>query len=202
MDTTKPLPNNMMLFMLTQLESTLGKNGLTTVLKYSGLDRLIDNYPPRDFNPGEPFDTFATIIINLMELYGENGYRAVVRGVGVQTFDEMRKDLPWFFEVENGALDDLSPPERFGVMYSSYIEKASQVFGTTADLTIKPNQIIDITTDSVWCVGLTAQKPICIFTLDFYTGMARWMGVEEISVVETHCRAAGDDVCRFVSTFR
>ena len=202
MDTTKQLPNNMMLFMLTQMESSLGKNGLTTVLKYSGLDRLIDSYPPRDFNPGEPLDTFLTIIKNLMDIYGENGYRALMRGLGVQTFEEMRRELPWFFEVEDGVMDGLSPAERFGVMYSSYVEKATQVFGTPPNLVVKPNEIIDITPASIWCAGLESKKPICIFPLDFYTGMARWMGVTDYTIVETHCRAAGDDVCRFVSTFR
>jgi len=202
MDTSKQLPNNMMLFMLTQMESNLGRNGLTTVLKYSGLDRLIDNYPPRDFNPGEPLETFLTIIRNLMEIYGENGYRAVIRGVGIQSFEEMRRELPWFFEVEDGTLDGLPPAERLGVMYSSYVEKAAQVFDTPPNLEIKPNEIIDVTPASIWSYGLQSERPICVFPLDFYTGMARWMGVTDYTIVETHCRAAGDDVCRFVSTFR
>ena len=202
MDTTKQLPNNMMHFMLPQMESNLGKNGLMTVLKYSKLDRLINNYPPRDFNPGEPLETFLTIIRNLMEIYGENGYRAVMRGVGIKSFDEMRHELPWFFEVEEGALDGLTPAERFGVMYSSYVEKTSPIFDVTTELSVTPNEIIDTTQDSIWCVGIESEKPICIFTLDFYTGMARWMGVTEFTIVETHCRAAGDDVCRFVSAFR
>ena len=188
--------------MLTQMESNLGKNGLMTVLKYSKLDRLINNYPPRDFNPGEPLETFLTIIRNLMEIYGENGYRAVMRGIGIQSFDEMRHELPWFFEVEDGAMDGLSPAERFGVMYSSYVEKANKVFDSTTELSVTPNEIIDITPDSMWSVGLTSEKPICVFSLDFYTGMARWMGVKDFHIVETHCRAAGDEVCRFVSTFK
>jgi len=202
MDTTKQLPNNMMLFMLTQMEANLGRNGLLTILKYSDLGRLIDNYPPRDFNPGEPLDTFVTLVKSLMEIYGENGYRAVMRGVGIQSFEEMRRELPWFFEVEDDAWDDRSPAERFGVMYASYVKKTAQVFGSVTDLEVKPNEVIDTTPDSIWCVNLVAEKPICVFSLDFYTGMARWLGVTDYQIVETHCRAAGDDVCRFVSTFR
>jgi hypothetical protein len=201
MDVTTQLPNNMMHFILTQFDNTIGKNGTRTVLNYCGLVRLIDNYPPRDFNPGEPLKTFFKLVSSVLEIYGENGYRAVIRGVGTKTFYEMKTGFPWLFEIEGVSLDDLSPPERFSLAYTSYVDKASKIFNTRTQLDVEPNKITDTALDCIWCMGLRSSGPICIFTEDFYMAMADWVGLSNIRVVETHCRAAGEEACVFVSTF-
>jgi hypothetical protein len=201
MDLTTQLPNNMMRFILTQFDETMGPNGTKSVLNYSGLGRLIDNYPPNDFAPGEPALTFFTLVKSLLEIYGENGYRALVRGVGKKSFQEIRTALPFLFEVEGVSLDDLPPPERFGVIYKSYAEKTAKLFGATAHVEVFPNKIVDTAPECIWCIGLTSSGPICVFTEDFYTAMGIWAGVSSIKVVETSCRAAGAEACVFVSTF-
>ena len=201
MDLTTKLPNNMMYFILTQFDSTMGTNGAKAVLNYSGLSRLIDNYPPNDFNPGEPIQTFFALVSSVMRIYGEKGFRALIRDVGKKVFHEMRKTFPWLFEIEDIVLDGLSPCERFTVTYKSYIDKASKIFNTRTSLEIHPNKIIDTSHDCIWCMGLKSNGPICIFTEDFYIAMAEWVGVSHFKVTETHCRAAGDETCIFVSTF-
>ena len=120
------MPNNLMHFILTRLEDIIGKNGTNTVLKYVGLDRFIGKYPPCDFEMVEPMDNLYAIVNALMEIYGENGYLALLRGVGTQTFFAMVKELPWFFEVENGAMEGLSPKEQFKLMFKTYIDKWSR----------------------------------------------------------------------------
>jgi hypothetical protein len=201
MDLNTQLPNNMMHFILSQFDNTMGTNGTRAVLNYSGLSRLIDNYPPRDFNPGEPIKTFFTLVKSVMEIYGENGYRALIRDVGKKTFDEMKTAFPWLFEVEDTPLAGLSRGERFSLTYKSYVDKASKIFDAKTSLELSPNKIIDTAPECVWCMGLESKGPICIFTEDFYTAMAESMGLSTIKVVETHCRAAGDEACVFISTF-
>ena len=201
MDTDTQLPNNMMHFILTQFDSTMGVNGTRTVLNYSGLSRLIDNYPPRDFNPGEPLKTFFTLIASLLEIYGEKGYRALLRDVGKKTFYEMKAAFPWLFEVEESMLAGLSPGEQFALTYKSYVDKASKIFDAKTLLELSPRKIVDTAAECIWCIGLRSSGPICIFTEDFYTAMAGSMGVSSVKVVETRCRAAGDEACVFVTTF-
>jgi predicted hydrocarbon binding protein len=201
MDMDTRLPNNMMHFILTQFDSTMGANGTRTVLNYSGLSRLIDNYPPRDFNPGEPLTTFFSLIAALLEIYGEKGYRALLRDVGKKTFYEMKAAFPWLFEVEGSQLTGLSPGEQFALTYKSYVEKMSKMFDAKTSLDLSPHKIIDTAFECIWCMGLKSRGPICIFTEDFYTAMAESMGVSSIKVVETQCTAAGDKVCVFITTF-
>jgi hypothetical protein len=200
-DLDTKLPNNMMRFILTQFDDTMGPNGTKSVLNYSGLGRLIDNYPPDDFAPGEPVMTFFTLVKSLLEIYGENGYRALVRGVGEKSFQEMKTALPWLFEVEGVSLDDLHPTERFGVILKSYSEKLSRLFGETGHIETFPDRIVDTAHECIWCIGLSSRGPICVFTEDFYTAMGIWAGAPSVKVVETGCRAAGAEACVFLITF-
>jgi predicted hydrocarbon binding protein len=199
-DKTRPLPNYMMHFILTQLEGYIGMNGTDALLNYTGFGRLKDHYPPNDLNPGEPVATLTALVSGLMDVYGENGYRALLRDVGARSFHVMLQTMPWYFGLEDGTPKDGSPAERYTSMYRSAFEKASQIFGLDLSLEVGPDRIIDEARDCIWCSGLKTSGPICIFTEDFYGAMARWTGMDDARVVETHCMAAGDDRCRFVTT--
>ncbi len=201
MDETKTLPNNLMHFILTQLENTIGKNGVKIILTYSKLDRIINNYPPNDFNMSEPIGTFFSIVSSLMEIYGEKGYRSLLRGVGKSSFNNMIQELPWLFGIGEVEYDDLAPIDRYPLLYKTLVGNLNKVIEANTTLEISPNQIVDLAHDCMWCTELKASSPICIFTEDFFSAMANWSGLTDISVVETHCRANGDPSCRFVSTF-
>jgi hypothetical protein len=198
---TKKIPNNLMHFILTQLEELVGRNGANTVLKYSGLDRLIGNYPPNDFHMIESMDNLHKIENTLMELYGENGYLSLIRGVGTKTFFAMLRELPWFFEVEDGAMDGLSPKEQFKLMYRVYFDKWTSTVGIDSTLEFLDDRIIDTSPNCNNCRGMTATKPICLHVVDFYEGMARHLNVHNVKIEEVKCKAVGDDVCQFVTTF-
>ena len=199
-DATK-MPNNLMHFILTRLEEIVGKNGTNTVLKYAGLERFIDNYPPSDFNMVEPMDNLFAISNALMDIYGENGYLALLRGVGTRTFFAMMEELPWFFEVEDGAMDGLSPEERFRLMYKTYVDKWTKTVGTTATVEFLDDRIIDTAPECTNCRDMKTTKPICVHIIDFYKGMAQYLNVKNVKTEEVKCKAMGDDVCQFVTTF-
>lgn len=201
MEPTKQLPNIMMYFILTQLEGILGKNGINTVLKYSNLSRLIDNYPPQDYSPGETVGTFSIVFTNLMDIYGEKGFLAVVRGAGKTSFYQMMDDFPGLFGIGELELDGLSPVERFKTIYKTYINNVTQMFGTATTIKVEGDRILEDMPDCPWCVDLKANGPVCIIEVDFITGMGLWAGVEGVSVEETHCKAKGDEVCRLLATW-
>jgi predicted hydrocarbon binding protein len=196
------IPNNLMNFILTRLEDIVGKNGTDTVLKYAGLDRFIGNYPPRDFNMVEPMENFFMINHALMDIYGENGYLALIRGLGTRTFFAMIEELPWFFEVEDGAMEGLSPEEQFRLMYKTYVDKWTKTAGTSATVEFLDDRIIDTAPGCTNCRGLKTTKPVCVYILDFYRGMAQHLNVKNMHIEEVTCKAIGDDACQFVTTFR
>ena len=197
---TTRIPNNLMHFILTRLEDIVGKNGTSTILKYAGLKRFIDNYPPNDFSMIESIDNFYSIIHTLMEIYGENGYLALLRGVGTKNFYAMIRELPWFFQVEQN-MDNLSPEERFRQMYKIFNEKWNYTVGTAATVEFLDDRIIDTAPECTQCRGLVATKPICINIVDFYKGMAEYVNLTHVKIEGVKCKAIGDDVCQFVTTF-
>lgn len=197
MDLDKQLPNYFMHFILHRLEDTVGKNGTNTVLKYTGNDVLIDNYPPRDYNMGEPIRTFTSIISGLVEIYGENGYRALIRGVGAESFHIMREELPFILGIGEIDYDGMEPKRRFTTMHQTFINKMNEFFDAEVDSEILDNKILDKTSQCTWCTGVTAKRPICIFTEDFYTAMAKWLNLGHVVVTELTCMATGDPVCKF-----
>jgi hypothetical protein len=201
MDQKKQLPNSLMYFILTELEELLGKNGINTVLKYKGLDRLVGNYPPADYNPGEPVETFSTIFTSIIEIFGEKGFKSVIRGAGKRSFLQMMETFPGLFGIGELDLDELEPVERFKLVLKTYIENVTQMFGTSTSIEIQDDKIIENMPDCPWCVGVKAESAICIIEADFVAGMAAWSGVTSINIKETLCMARGDETCQLEITF-
>ena len=199
MNLDKQLPNYFMHFILHRVEDTVGKNGTTTVLKYTGNDALIDNYPPRDYNMDLSVHTLASIITGMIELYGENGYRALMRGVGGDSFHLMREELPFLLGIGEIDYDSMEPKERFVTMYKFFADKMDEIFDSDITIEISENKILDIPGECAWCVGVTAKRPICLIQMDFYLAMAEWLEYPHITITEITYVATGDDLCRFES---
>ena len=201
MDPKKQLPNSLMYFILTELEVLLGKNGINTVLKYKGLDRLVGNYPPADYNPGEPVETFSTIFTSIIEIFGEKGFISVIRGAGKRSFYQMMEIFPGLFGIGQLDMDGLDPVDKFKLVIKTYIDNVTQMFGTSTTVDIQDDRIIENMPDCPWCVDVKAKGTICIIEADFVAGMAAWSGVTGINVVETLCMARGDETCQLLITF-
>jgi hypothetical protein len=197
MDLDRQLPNYFMHFILHRLEGTVGKNGTNTVLKYTGNDVLIDNYPPRDYSMDLPIRTLAGIITGLVELYGENGYRALMRGVGGESFHIMREEIPFLLGIGEIDYDAMEPKQRFVSMYRFFADKMNEFFDSGIIVEFSENRILDMPGECVWCIGVTTKRPICIVQEDFYLAMAQWLGYPHVTVTEITCVATGDDLCRF-----
>lgn len=190
-----------MYFILTELEEILGKNGLSTILKYKGLERLIDNYPPADYDPGEPVETFSKIFTSTIEIFGEKGFISIIRGAGKKSFHQMMEDFPGLFGIGQLDMDGLDPVEKFKLVIKTYIDNVTQMFGTSTYIEIQEDKIIENMPDCPWCVDVKAEGTICIIEADFIAGMATWSGVTDINVVETLCMARGDEICQLHITF-
>jgi len=201
MDPKKQLPNGLMHFILTELEEILGKNGINTVLRYKGLERLVGNYPPNDYNPGEPVETFSKIFTATIDIFGEKGFISVIRGAGKKSFHQMMEDFPGLFGIGQLEMDGLDPIDKFKLVYKTYIDNVTQMFGTATTIDIQDDKIIEDMPDCPWCVDVKAKGPICVIEADFITGMGIWSGVDDTNVVETLCRANGDEVCQLLVTF-
>jgi predicted hydrocarbon binding protein len=201
MDSSKQLPNSLFFFILSELELIIGTNGKNTVLKYSKLDRLIDNPPPNNYEPGEPVDTFSRLFTSLIDIYGEKGFISVIRGAGKKSFFQMMESFPGLFGIGSLNLKDKEPVDKFKLVYETYIKNVTAMFGTSTTIAVEEDRIVEDMPDCPWCVGVKSRGPICVIEGDFVTGMGLWAGIERVDVVETLCKGKGDDICRLVVTF-
>jgi predicted hydrocarbon binding protein len=67
---------------LEAAEEVVGKDGLAVVLRQSGLERFIDNYPPDNLEPpgtGITFGDYAKLNAGLLTFYGRPGKGMVMR---------------------------------------------------------------------------------------------------------------------------
>ncbi|HEX2621102.1 MAG TPA: 4-vinyl reductase [Phototrophicaceae bacterium] len=67
---------------LEAAEEVVGKDGLAVVLRQSGLERFVDNYPPDNLEPpgiGITFGDYANLNAGLLTFYGRPGKGMVMR---------------------------------------------------------------------------------------------------------------------------
>ncbi|MFN2152356.1 MAG: 4-vinyl reductase, partial [Anaerolineales bacterium] len=70
---------------LISVQEVMGENGLNTVLRTSGLERYIGNFPPNDLEPAIQTSDYARLNEAIEEFYGRGG-RGMLRRVGKASF--------------------------------------------------------------------------------------------------------------------
>ena len=58
---------------LIAAQEVMGENGLTAVLRASGLERFVGNFPPEDMNPSIQTSQYARLNAAIEEFYGRGG---------------------------------------------------------------------------------------------------------------------------------
>jgi predicted hydrocarbon binding protein len=191
-----------MRWQLLAAEEVVGKSGLATVLRESGLEKFIDNYPAENFN----FDgkitagEYATLSAALMNFYGRAGRGMTLRIGRLSSKMAIEKQGALFNVAGSLALKLLPVGQqiRMGLenMQSGF-RKLGESIGEDYGLSVKDRgeTIAYIANACPMCAGQQADAAICtIFTGNLEEGV-RWLTGNEHQVVETSCRAKGDPAC-------
>src|SRR5678815_5955906 len=70
---------------LTSAQEVMGDNGLNAVLRTSGLERVIGNFPPNNLEPSIPASQYAKLNQSIEEFYGRGG-KGMLRRIGKASF--------------------------------------------------------------------------------------------------------------------
>ena len=70
---------------LVSAQEVMGENGLNTVLRTSGLERFIGNFPPDNLEPAIQTSDYARLNEVIEEFYGRGG-RGMLRRIGKASF--------------------------------------------------------------------------------------------------------------------
>ena len=74
-------------------QEVMGENGLNAVLRNSGLERFIGNFPPNDTNPGIQTIEYACFNEAIESFYGRGG-KGMLRRIGKASLTSARLGRP------------------------------------------------------------------------------------------------------------
>jgi predicted hydrocarbon binding protein len=196
------VPNQIFYLACTAVEDVMGKNGINSILNYSGLQKYIGNYPPNDLNLEIDSIDFTKLATGLVKIMGEGGCRSLMLRGGITGFEIMHRDFPSLFNIDGLKIEERTPDKLFdelirikGIM----IAAAGGLFGEDIyKRDERTDQLAYEIGPCFWCRGVKAKTAICHGEIGFNIATARLVLGRDTEVEETHCIAKGDPACRFV----
>lgn len=182
---------------LTSAQEVMGENGLNAVLRTSGLERYIGNFPPNDLEPSIQASQYAKLNQAIEDFYGRGG-RGMLRRIGKASFQYGVREQAALLGVAGVALKLL--PER---------QKIKFILNGMANALKKSNPQVEASVDDggeriaymestcAICQGRQSETPICHLYAGSIGEAVQWATGKEFEIIETHCCAKGDPYCRF-----
>jgi len=182
---------------LTSAQEVMGENGLNAVLRSSGLERFIGNFPPNNLEPSIPASQYARLNQAIEDFYGRGG-KGMLRRIGKASFQYGMREQSALMGVAGMALKLL--PER---------QKIKFILNGMADALKKSNAQVNAWVDEsgdrlayvestcAICHSRHSSDSICHLYVGSITEAVHWASGRDYQVVETHCMAKGDPYCRF-----
>ena len=182
---------------LTSAQEVMGDNGLNAVLRTSGLERFIGNFPPNNLEPSIPASQYARLNQAIEEFYGRGG-KGMLRRIGKASFQYGVREQSALLGVAGMAIKLL--PER---------QKIKFILNGMADALKKSNAQVNAWVDEsgdhlaycestcAICHSRQSTEPVCHLYVGSVMEAVHWATGKEYQVAETHCLAKGDEYCRF-----
>ena len=182
---------------LVSAQEVMGENGLNTVLRTSGLERFIRNFPPDDLNPAIKTSDYARLNEAIEEFYGRGG-RGMLRRIGKASFQYAVREQAALLGLAGVALKLLPTRQRIKFILNAmvnalkksnpqvqaWVEEAGDTFAyCDASCAI--------------CHDRHSTDAICYLYIGSIGEAVQWATGQEFKIVETHCTAKGDPHCRF-----
>ena len=191
-------PNKIARIYLEVLEDIMGKNGLNSVLHAADLDRLIGNYPANDLKKEFDFAEFAALNQGLDDTYGPRGGRVFALRGGKASVKAGLDAFGAAVGISGLAMKVLPLPAKLKIG----LPAMARIFTTFSDQTSLVNEESDRYVYTIKqcpvCWGRHADRAICHGAVGLLQGGVHWVsGGRDFTVVETQCKAKGDEDCVF-----
>jgi predicted hydrocarbon binding protein len=182
---------------LTSAQEVMGDNGLNTVLRTSGLERFIGNFPPNNLEPSIQASQYAQFNQAIEEFYGRAG-KGMLRRIGKASFQYGLREQSALLGVAGVALKLL--PERQRIKFilngmADALKKSNPEVNAWIDES--GDKLAYVESTCAICHGRHSETPICYLYVGSITEAVQWATGREYEIRETHCIAKGDEYCRF-----
>lgn len=192
-------PNKLGRVLFVSLQEVLGENGLNTLLKMTGLQQYVGNFPPENLERQFDFAHFTALCAGLDDLFGKRGGRGLSLRVGRACFTEGLKNFGALVGMGDLAFKVLPLPMKLKMG----LPALASVFTNFSDQKTTVQEFDDhyryIMDPCPCCWKRTSDKPVCHVAVGVLTEGLRWVsGGQEFKVYEDKCRAVGEPRCECI----
>lgn len=182
---------------LTSAQEVMGENGLNAVLRTSGLERFVGNFPPDNLEPAISAAEYGKLNEAIEAFYGRGG-RGMLRRIGKASFQYAVREQAALLGIAGVALKLLPERQRIKFILNSMagaLKKSNPQ--VEAWLDDSGERIAYMESTCAVCYGRQSTDPICHLYAGSIGEAVQWATGKEYRIVETHCMARGDEYCRF-----
>ena len=182
---------------LISAQEVMGENGLNTVLRTSGLERFIGNFPPDNLEPAIKTSDYARLNEAIEEFYGRGG-RGMLRRIGKASFQYAVREQAALLGLAGAALKLLPTKQRIKFILNALVN-ALKKSNPQVNAWVEESGDIFAYCDAscAICHGRHSDGPICHLYIGSIGEAVQWATGQEFEIVETQCTAKGDPHCRF-----
>ncbi|MBV6466937.1 MAG: hypothetical protein PGMFKBFP_02264 [Anaerolineales bacterium] len=182
---------------LVAAQDVMGENGLDAVLRASGLEKFVGNFPPDDLNPSIQASQYARFNAAIEEFYGRGG-RGMLRRIGKASFEYAVREQAALLGVAGAALKLLPERQRIKFILNQMVSALKKT-NPQVEAWVDDNggRVAFIESTCAICHSRVSETPICHLYVGSIGEAVRWASGREHQIIETHCLAKGDPYCRF-----
>ena len=182
---------------LTSAQEVMGENGLNAVLRTSGLERFVGNFPPDNLEPAIQASQYAKLNEAIEQFYGRGG-RGMLRRIGKASFQYAVREQAALLGLAGVALKLLPEKQRIKFILNSMVSALKKT-NTQVQAWVDDSgeRVAFLESTCAICQGRASQTPVCHLYVGSIGEAVRWASGREHDIIETHCLAKGDDFCRF-----
>jgi hypothetical protein len=182
---------------LISAQEVMGENGLNTVLRTSGLERYIGNFPPNDLNPAIKTSDYAHLNEAIEQFYGRGG-RGMLRRIGKASFQYAVREQAALLGLAGVALKLLPTKQRIKFILNATVNALKKSNPQVEAWVEETNDILAYCDAScAICHGRQSVDAICHLYIGSLGEAVQWATGQEYRILETLCTAKGDPYCRF-----
>lgn len=182
---------------LTSAQEVMGDNGLNAVLRTTGLERFIGNFPPNNLEPSIPASQYAQLNQAIEDFYGRAG-KGMLRRIGRASFQYGVREQAALLGVAGVALKLLPEKQRIKFILNGMVDALKKSNAQVqAWVDESGDKLAYIESTCAICHSRHSETPICYLYVGSISEAVQWATGKEHEVVETHCLAKGDPYCRF-----
>ena len=182
---------------LSSAQEVMGENGLNAVLRASGLERFVGNFPPDNLEPSISAAEYGKLNEAIEAFYGRGG-RGMLRRIGKASFQYGVREQAALLGIAGVALKLLPERQRIKFILNSMagaLKKTNpQVEAWVDD---SSERIAYMESTCAVCYGRQSTDSICHLYAGSIAEAVQWATGKEFRIIETHCLAKGDQYCRF-----